>query len=57
MKDGIYVYRNYDKVHVNKYGCAEGEAILSGSICFVKLKNGRCFVEKFLAVIKKLTEK
>ena len=57
MRDGIYTYRNYDKTHVNKYGCAEGEAIISGSIAFVKLKNGRCFIEKILRVIKKLTEK
>ena len=55
-KDQIFLYRNYDKIHVNKYGCAEGEAIVSGQVCFIRLKNGRCFLASYYSIIKKLSE-
>lgn len=56
----IYDYKNYDKIHVNKYGCAEGvavECIDRRGWLMVQLRNGRSFLASYISIIKKITER
>ena len=53
-------YKNYDKIHVNKYGCAEGvavECVDRRGWLKVQLRNGRNFIASYTSIIKKIREK